>query len=353
MQEQEILYPVRGPRGRAGGRIHTECAARGGYSAGNRAAGYAGSSQTDGRGRGSARGGHGCLRGKQNVRRTVSARAARRRRRCRRMLARCAVSLGILLLAGGVFYASFRLAARLPAAGGQAAAAAACGTAEAGAADTTAEKLAWIRSHSGLYPADEADKAEGNEGLIDFLYGWQNGTIPADGEISFTQQELDADVPLLQQWDPRWGASPYGSSVIGITGCGPTCLSMVVLGLTGNTEATPRALAEYATRNGYYRRGSGTRWTVFPAAAQAWGVQCSELPLSESAMRKALEHGGVLICSMGPGHFTATGHFIVIAGAQDGGFCVNDPNSTANSAALWPYDTLAPEIRAMWVFTPA
>ena len=38
-----------------------------------------------------------------------------------------------------------------------------------------------------------------------------------------------ASVPLLMQWDQRWGYTIYGDDVMGITGCGPTSLSMVAV----------------------------------------------------------------------------------------------------------------------------
>ena len=53
---------------------------------------------------------------------------------------------------------------------------------------------------------------------------------------TYSNKNLDAylgqsQVPLFLQWDSRWGYYVYGSSVMGVTGCGPTCLSMVALHL--------------------------------------------------------------------------------------------------------------------------
>lgn len=36
-------------------------------------------------------------------------------------------------------------------------------------------------------------------------------------------------VPLLLQWDERWGYREYNESIIGLAGCGPTCLSMATI----------------------------------------------------------------------------------------------------------------------------
>lgn len=46
-------------------------------------------------------------------------------------------------------------------------------------------------------------------------------------------------VPLLLQWDERWGYREYNESIIGLAGCGPTCLSMATIYLTGDTTKDP------------------------------------------------------------------------------------------------------------------
>lgn len=46
-------------------------------------------------------------------------------------------------------------------------------------------------------------------------------------------------VPLLLQWDERWGYRECNESIIGLAGCGPTCLSMATIYLTGDTTKDP------------------------------------------------------------------------------------------------------------------
>ena len=52
---------------------------------------------------------------------------------------------------------------------------------------------------------------------------------------------------------------------------------------------------------------------------------------------------------MGRGDFTATGHYIVLIGLEDGKFIVNDPNSVENSQKLWSYEQIQGQIRNLWV----
>ena len=169
-----------------------------------------------------------------------------------------------------------------------------------------------------------------------------------DTEIDLSEYDLSEGVPLLMQWDPRWGYETYGSSYLAITGCGPTCLSMVGLYLTGNPNLRPDQIAEFAQRSGYYSRGSGSSWTLISEGAFQLGLTAKELPLVKKKITDALDAGNPVILALGPGDFTTEGHYIVLTGLEEGLFRVNDPNSYANSARLWSYEELEPQILNIW-----
>lgn len=57
-----------------------------------------------------------------------------------------------------------------------------------------------------------------------------------------------------------------------------------------------------------------------------------------------------MICSMKPGDFTTQGHFIVLAGTEDGKIRVHDPNSRVRSETLWEYGRLQSQINNLWAF---
>ena len=59
------------------------------------------------------------------------------------------------------------------------------------------------------------------------------------------------EVPMLFQTDPAWGSNPYAGSDIATAGCGPTCLSMVYVALTGKTDLGPAEMASFSERNGF------------------------------------------------------------------------------------------------------
>jgi hypothetical protein len=169
--------------------------------------------------------------------------------------------------------------------------------------------------------------------------------------IDLTEEAASATVPLLLQWDTRWGYETYGSGMIAYTGCGPTCLSMVVLYLTGDTEATPLAIARYAEEAGYYVYGQGTAWSLMSDGCQHFGISSRDLDLNEQKMKAALDEGHPIICSVRPGDFTDTGHYIVLTGYDEDGFRVNDPNSVVRSSQSWTYERLEGQIRNLWVFS--
>ena len=59
-----------------------------------------------------------------------------------------------------------------------------------------------------------------------------------------------------------------------------------------------------------------------------------------------------MICSMYPGDFTTSGHFIVLTGIDgDGNLIVNDPNSRIKSETRWQMDTVLPQIRSLWSYS--
>src|SRR5699024_8288634 len=101
----------------------------------------------------------------------------------------------------------------------------------------------------------------------------------------------------------------------------------------------------------YYAGDSGTSWTLMTEGAAHFGICGVELGLDESAVFSELEAGHPIICSMRPGDFTTTGHFIVLTGVEDGKIRVNDPNSRKRSEKLWDYSRLEYQINNLWVYT--
>lgn len=158
-------------------------------------------------------------------------------------------------------------------------------------------------------------------------------------------------VPLFLQWDKRWGYLPYGKDMAALTACGPVCLSMVAFHLTGDPDMSPDRLITFALEEGYCSPGNGSSWTLISEGAKKLGLNATELPLVKKRITDHLAAGNPIICVMGPGDFTTTGHFIVLAGLEDGLLCVNDPNSRKNSEKRWVFEDISHQIRNLWVIT--
>ena len=198
------------------------------------------------------------------------------------------------------------------------------------------------------WPADVAALLARNEEALDFVLAYPSlaGAAAPD-----TVEEAQKGIfPALLQWDTRWGAVRYAGSILALSGCGPTTLSIAVCGLTGRSEWTPAAIAEWAQSRGYATE-SGTSWRLLRSGCEHFGIRAEELSLSEAAVLCALEAGSPVICSVRPGDFTTEGHFIILTATQDGLIRLVDPNSPARTAVLWEWDRLAPQIKNLWAYT--
>lgn len=196
-------------------------------------------------------------------------------------------------------------------------------------------------------PEELLEMLEKNEETYDFVAGYPDRAEYMGKEIDLSGDVSDGAVPLLMQWDMRWGYDNYGKELVGLAGCGPTCMTMAYLYLNGDTSMNPRKMAEYAYGNGYYTE-AGTSWDFFTNGAAGLGLSGRELPLGEAQIKNALDAGNVVVCSMRPGDFTTTGHFILLRGYDEKGFFVNDPNSRKNSGKQWDYDRLSGQIKCLW-----
>ena len=184
-------------------------------------------------------------------------------------------------------------------------------------------KLKKILKDPSRYPKSLLKALSKNSEMLDFVLHYPKKHKNAAAK-SIGDDFVTGEIPALIQWDERWGYAPYGSeTIIAVSGCGPTALSMVISGLLQDASITPAVVADYASSNGY---------------------------LDENAMINVLSAGCPIICSMGPGIFTTTGHFIVLTGYQDGAFTVHDPASKVRTSQTYTFQEISGQIKNMWYF---
>ena len=207
----------------------------------------------------------------------------------------------------------------------------------------------WTEAQDGLeYPESLLELLELNPEAESFVRGYfQNKD--KHPEIDLTDEVIQGTIPLFLQWDERWGYETYGSDFLAITGCGPTCLSMVWCGLSGETDLNPLRMAQYAEQKGYYVKGAGTAWDLMNYGAEELGLTVENIVFDADHILAQLRSGSPIICAMRPGDFTTTGHFIVLTGVDEyGRIMVCDPNSRNNSEKTWDVEQLIPQIKNLW-----
>lgn len=176
----------------------------------------------------------------------------------------------------------------------------------------------------------------------------EQGSYVSSAKIDLSNlQEYDAgsaNLPYYSQKDKRWANSSYGDGTIWEAGCGPTSLAMVISGLTNNT-VNPKTVSNWAAANGYKQEDGGSYWSLIPNAANHWGLSATAVSRNNpNKVIEALSNGYPVIVCMGRGHFTTTGHFIVLRGlTKDNKILVYDSWNIKNNDKEWSISTIFSE----------
>lgn len=144
-----------------------------------------------------------------------------------------------------------------------------------------------------------------------------------------------------------------GSSTIATSGCGPTAMAMVVSSFL-NEKHDPVELAKFALKNGHRKCGSGTTWAFFKDAAEEYGLKFigQVAPSNSDEVLTALNSGNKLVvASMGAGHFTKGGHYIMLTGTDGQKVTVQDPASKDRSKS-WNFKNIVnSEAKQYFIFS--
>ncbi len=183
------------------------------------------------------------------------------------------------------------------------------------------------------------------DGMLQYTPAGGDFTMPALGSITFT----DGSTPVVyySQLDPAYANQPYGTDDIGGYGCGPTAMAIVVSSLAGET-VDPVQMARWAYENGYWCSRSGSYHSLIPGAAKHWGLTVEGCTASEpQRILDALSGGKLVVALMGPGHFTRSGHFMVLRGVKDGEILIANPANYTHSQRTWDLSIILSEASKM------
>lgn len=173
-----------------------------------------------------------------------------------------------------------------------------------------------------------------------------SGYIDPDRLQNYEGVTLDG-LTYFNQLDERWANEKYGKTdTIGVAGCGPTALAIAITNLTGK-ETDPTKVAKWSYDNGYVCEGSGSYISLIPNAAEHFGLTVEKLGKSNAKeLKRHLKDGKMIIAIMGAGHFTSSGHFIVLRGVtNDGKILVADPASYDRSTKKWDVSIILGEVK--------
>jgi len=164
------------------------------------------------------------------------------------------------------------------------------------------------------------------------------------GDIIFT--DGSTSVIYFNQLDERYSHISYGTDRIGTHGCGPAALAIVISSLTGRI-VDPIEMAEWSVANGGWAPEQGSYHSLIPNAARAFGLNVEgNVQNTPQKIVDALANGKLVIALMGRGHFTSSGHFIVLRGVTaDGKILVADPASLRRSEREWDFSLILDEAR--------
>lgn len=204
-------------------------------------------------------------------------------------------------------------------------------------------KAKWV--YDNFYKINDVDAyLSGNDlDTIEFVYNMNNNITKfpySEGE----SLKLNRKTPMYLQWDNRWAYNKLGDRNIGVNGCGPTSMAMILSRLKDDPSITPDKVAEDAKT---YMVAEGISWNFFNDYKNKYNYNIENVNLDENLMKKALEKGPLLV-SVKKGYFTLYGHLFVIDSYKDGKFLINDPNSIKNSKREWSFDEIKDQIIHIW-----
>jgi len=164
------------------------------------------------------------------------------------------------------------------------------------------------------------------------------------------------------QTDPKWKNHNYSAKgekkTIGSSGCGVTAAAMVIATLK-DKNVTPVTTAEWSMEHGYKALNQGTYYTYFVPQFKQYGIMCRQLNSSNlygkssssahTEALNALKTGNWVIACMGKGHWTSSGHFILLYKYENGYIFINDPASTKADRIKNTWDLFAKQVKYMWI----
>ncbi len=146
-------------------------------------------------------------------------------------------------------------------------------------------------------------------------------------------------IPSLYQTDPQWSGHSYGNDTLGSAGSAALCLTMVRIGLTGDTSVGPIEAADVAQRGTY--AGSENSEALLSEGAELFGLSVHDVDGTERAIRRELAAGRPVIASLSSGSFGSGDNHLVLVGIDEHSLLeIRDPQSSERTEKHWQFDEI-------------
>lgn len=166
----------------------------------------------------------------------------------------------------------------------------------------------------------------------------------------------------FSQHDKRWKNYPYRvkdeKTTISSSGCGVTCSAMVINSLF-DKNIYPHDTAWYSMQTGGKAYKQGTYYSYFANHFKIYGLTCTQLNYANDYKKTTastlsnvaksaidgLNKGKWLICAMGKGKWTNSGHFVLAYKYANGRIFIHDPNTTKKELSETSANTFFSEVK--------
>jgi len=212
------------------------------------------------------------------------------------------------------------------------------------------DKLSWIAANADQYSDTSMLELALNEpASIDFVAAYPSSDKTAE---LYGDSVTAGSAPLLYDWDTRWGNVDYAGSALGVTGSGPTALSLAYMGLTGSTDKTAADIASLVTTDGLATGDSHMDGSFLKDHASDVGITCKTYESSADNLTTVLNAGTYIMIEAKAGTLTDKAHWVLLVTEnEDGSVVVYDPTSTEVSSVSWTATKLASSCSMLYSLT--
>lgn len=160
------------------------------------------------------------------------------------------------------------------------------------------------------------------------------------------------------QKDPEWSSQKIGRSTVARSGCGPMVLAMAIKHTDPTISVDPEKIVELIVKNNWFDYKIGTSWEAINQIPIHYKLKSEQISKNLRKIHSSINRGAIIVAAMGPGHFTRSGHIIIIVKTdlKQKELTIIDPNDglegkpkyLAKSSRPWSWEIIKAEALGFW-----